>query len=200
MTPKVKPLVRAIVVVLLIGLIPYGVAGSAAPRPHCGIRWGSSTKSNPDPRPPDTLPVSTIVRVLAGRNACFDRLAIDLAGADTVHWTVAYGDFSDPFYDPVRPRGGAILRIGLEQASLATYRPRNPTNVVNLARFRTLRQASIVGRGEAARPGNPYPYPEYVPEYVIIGLGVRARLPFRVFYLDDGPTRGRLVVDVAHRW
>jgi hypothetical protein len=28
-----------------------------------------------------------------------------------------------------------------------------------------------------------------------IGLGVRARLPFRVFTLPD-----RIVVDVAHRW
>ena len=33
-----------------------------------------------------------------------------------------------------------------------------------------------------------------------IGLGVRARLPFRVFVLD-GPGEGsRLVIDVAHRW
>ena len=32
-----------------------------------------------------------------------------------------------------------------------------------------------------------------------MGLGVRARLPFRVFTLDDG-TASRLVIDVAHRW
>ena len=36
--------------------------------------------------------------------------------------------------------------------------------------------------------------------YTSIGLGVRARLPFRVFMLDGPGTSSRLVVDVAHRW
>ena len=31
------------------------------------------------------------------------------------------------------------------------------------------------------------------------GVGVRARLPFRVFVLD-GPGGSRVVLDVAHRW
>ena len=34
-----------------------------------------------------------------------------------------------------------------------------------------------------------------------VGLGVRARLPFRVFTPNDTATRtSRLVIDVAHRW
>ena len=36
-----------------------------------------------------------------------------------------------------------------------------------------------------------------------LGIGTRARLPFRVFMLLDDPDAGlatRLVVDVAHRW
>ena len=33
-----------------------------------------------------------------------------------------------------------------------------------------------------------------------LGLGVRARLPFRVFLLDGPGTGSRMVVDVAHRW
>jgi hypothetical protein len=32
------------------------------------------------------------------------------------------------------------------------------------------------------------------------GLGVRARLPFRVFQLDGPGDHTRLVVDVGHRW
>ena len=36
--------------------------------------------------------------------------------------------------------------------------------------------------------------------YSSIGLGVRARLPFRVFTLDGPGGGSRLVVDVAHRW
>jgi hypothetical protein len=39
--------------------------------------------------------------------------------------------------------------------------------------------------------------------YTILGLGTRARLPFRVMVLAAAPGTGqgaRLVVDVAHRW
>jgi hypothetical protein len=33
-----------------------------------------------------------------------------------------------------------------------------------------------------------------------IGLGVRAKLPFRVFTLNGPDGHSRLVIDVAHRW
>jgi hypothetical protein len=33
-----------------------------------------------------------------------------------------------------------------------------------------------------------------------LGLGVRARLPFRVFTLDGPGSMSRLVIDVAHHW
>jgi hypothetical protein len=33
-----------------------------------------------------------------------------------------------------------------------------------------------------------------------LGLGVRARLPFRAFVLPGPGSGSRLVVDVAHRW
>ena len=36
--------------------------------------------------------------------------------------------------------------------------------------------------------------------YSSLGLGVRARLPFRVFALDGPDAGSRLVVDVAHFW
>ncbi len=36
--------------------------------------------------------------------------------------------------------------------------------------------------------------------YSTIGLGVRAKLPYRVFLLDGPGDQRRLVVDVAHRW
>ena len=32
------------------------------------------------------------------------------------------------------------------------------------------------------------------------GVGVRARLPFRVFTLAGPGTRSRIVLDMAHRW
>ncbi|BAS14136.1 conserved hypothetical protein [Arthrobacter sp. Hiyo8] len=36
--------------------------------------------------------------------------------------------------------------------------------------------------------------------YTSLGLGVRARLPFRVFTLAGPGTGSRLVIDVAHMW
>jgi hypothetical protein len=33
-----------------------------------------------------------------------------------------------------------------------------------------------------------------------LGLGVRGRLPFRVFTLDGPGAGSRIVIDVAHRW
>ena len=36
--------------------------------------------------------------------------------------------------------------------------------------------------------------------YTTFGVGVRARLPFRVLTLTGPCTRSRIVIDVAHRW
>ncbi len=51
--------------------------------------------------------------------------------------------------------------------------------------YRTFRQVRYVESFEAV---------------TVFGLGVRARLPFRVFTLDGPDGGSRLVVDVAHRW
>ena len=66
-----------------------------------------------------------------------------------------------------------------------TYSPANPLELRNVAGYRTFRQVVSAGTYEG---------------YTSIGLGVRARLPFRVFVLDGPGTSSRLVVDVAHRW
>jgi hypothetical protein len=88
-------------------------------------------------------------------------------------------------------RGGAFLQIGLRNPSydintgVSTFTPPNPDELVNVAGWRTFRQVADGGSFEG---------------YTTIGLGVRARLPFRAFTLA-GPGRGsRLVIDVAHRW
>jgi hypothetical protein len=51
--------------------------------------------------------------------------------------------------------------------------------------FRTFRQVAFLGTFEG---------------YTTIGLGVRARLPFRVFVLPGPGSGSRVVIDVAHRW
>jgi hypothetical protein len=82
-------------------------------------------------------------------------------------------------------RGGAKLSITLpvsayNDAGEDTYNFANRRELVNVSGYRTFRQVAWAGSFEATTS---------------VGLGLRARLPFRVFTLP-----GRLVVDVAHNW
>lgn len=58
-------------------------------------------------------------------------------------------------------------------------------DVVDVDGYRTFRQVAYAGSFEGQ---------------TTLGLGVRARLPFRVFLLDGPGDGSRMVVDVAHRW
>jgi len=58
-------------------------------------------------------------------------------------------------------------------------------DIVDVSRYRTFRQIGWGGSFEGQ---------------TTIGLGVRARLPFRVLVLNGPGSGSRLVVDVAHRW
>ncbi len=61
----------------------------------------------------------------------------------------------------------------------------SPGNLVDTSGYRTFRQVGWGGSFEG---------------YTTLGLGVRARLPFRVAVLPGPGTGSRLVIDVAHRW
>lgn len=63
--------------------------------------------------------------------------------------------------------------------------PAQPAELVNVSGWRTFRQAAL---------GDSYG------GTTTIGLGVRARLPFRVFTLAGPGEHSRLVIDVAHKW
>ena len=56
---------------------------------------------------------------------------------------------------------------------------------MNVSGFDTFRQVASGGSFEG---------------YTTVGLGVRARLPFRTFVLPGPGAGSRLVIDVAHRW
>jgi hypothetical protein len=56
---------------------------------------------------------------------------------------------------------------------------------VNVTGYSTFRQVAWAGTFEGQ---------------TTVGLGVRARLPFRVFTLAGPGSGSRLVIDVAHRW
>ena len=89
--------------------------------------------------------------------------------------------------DRERSTQGAIDAIHAHgsDAQKATYLPKNRKEVVDVTGYRTFSQVAWAGSFEGQ---------------TTIGLGVRARLPYRVFVLDGPGNRTRLVVDVAHRW
>jgi hypothetical protein len=87
-------------------------------------------------------------------------------------------------------RGGARLQIAVHDPAYTatgkpTYSPSNPRELRDVSGYRTFRQVVWAGSFEG---------------YSAVGLGVRARLPFRVFVLAGPGTDSRLVIDVAHRW
>ena len=181
---------RIAVLALVAGLV--GAIGLTAPAahahaPYCGIRWGSLEKSA------DSTEVALLTNVRAGRHACFDRLVLDYAEDADGHQVRYVSAIRGVMLDrPVDLRGGALLEIvvqtpyGEDSPAFSTgYSPRNARELVNVSGWRTFRQVSLAEVHESQ---------------VTLGLGVRARLPFRVFTLDGPGDGSRIVIDVAHRW
>lgn len=186
-----RKLLRLATVALTAATAVVVAAAPASAAPYCGLAWGSlpETSSAPD--------TDMVNGVRAGRHACFDRLVVDLGGQDTTFgsYEVRYVTqvHEDGSGDAVPVRGAADLQVVLRAPAYdrygnATYRPANPREVVDVAGWTTFRQVAWAGSYEGS---------------TTLALGVRARLPFRVFVLPgtaqsgDGP---RLVVDVAHAW
>lgn len=184
-----KKLFNALALCVVVAGLAMIVPAAAQAAPYCEITWGSLPKDAsivvPDPRAPGSL-----TNVRAGRHGCYDRLVMDVDGgaAGSVRYVAAVT--ADGSGDVVNLRGGAFLEIVLRNPAYdldyrPTFTPTNPNELVNVTGWRTFRQVAYGGSFEG---------------YTTIGLGVRARLPFRVFTLA-GPGRGsRLVIDVAHRW
>jgi hypothetical protein len=124
--------------------------------------------------------------VRSGRHDCYDRLVIDVAGAAPgYHVSYVPGVYTVGAGFPVPLVGGAYLQVVVGAPSydgnnVPTYRPADRRHLVNVTGYTTFRQVADAGSWEGE---------------TLIGLGVRARLPFRVLQLP-----GRLVIDVAHHW
>jgi hypothetical protein len=170
-------LVAALTAALLPGA---AVASSELAARSCGITWGSTGKSaNP-------VAEGDLVALRAGRHACFDRLVFDVRGTASGYWVSYVNTMTEDGTGNVVPlRGGAKLSIAVQAPSYddsgrATYSPVNRRELVPVAGYSTFRQVAWAGSFEGS---------------TTVGLGVRARLPFRVLTLPD-----RFVVDVAHKW
>ena len=166
-------------------------AANAAAAPYCGITWGSLAKSSPD------MTRGPIVGARVGKHDCFDRLVIDLGGKPAPGYFAQYidGFYNQDTGERVPVAGGAILKVRvLAPGHDAYYRPTVPwrfgTHIVTPEQF----SASGFPTFRDLVYGATY---EGETDFV---LGVRARLPFRVFKLDGPGGGSRLVVDVAHRW
>jgi hypothetical protein len=181
-------LVLAVSALAALGVVTPAPASAS---PYCGITWGSQ------PKTADAGDREMVNDVRAGRHACFDRLVVDVGGEDTT-----FGSYSVRYVPVVRQdgsgnavpvRGAADLEVvvhapAYDEQGRPTFRPADPREVVSVGRYTTFRQVAWAGSFEGS---------------TTLALGVRARLPFRVFGVagtpnsDDTP---RLVIDVAHRW
>jgi hypothetical protein len=178
--------VRLLVLALIAAVAAVVLPATAQAAPYCGITWGSLAKQSPSF--PDPASSQALVNVRAGRQACYDRLVLDIPGAALQSWRVEYVPevTHDPRGDVIPLRGAADLRIVV--GANDSYTPANEQELCNVTGFTTFRQVAWAGSFEGLTS---------------IGLGVRARLPFRAFTLAGIPGSSygsRLVVDVAHRW
>ncbi|MEU1042929.1 hypothetical protein [Streptomyces sp. NPDC005907] len=167
--------------------VPAAAAGAATSRAAaCATAWGSGPKSGA------ATTSASLTDVRTGRHECFDRMVLDIPGGGTsgLGYHVQYVDrlYQDGSGQYIPVGGGAVIEV---RAGAPSYDPETgsptypgqaaqPLPGVDLTGYKTFRDTRFAGSFEGDTQ---------------LGLGVRARLPFRVLQLDD-----RLVVDVAHTW
>ena len=163
---------------------------TAAPEPattaassvaSCPVGWGSLPKAG------SSTILRTIGQLRAGQHDCYDRLVIDLDGAP-VRYSVKYvSQFVNPNSGlPVALAGDGDIMITLYAAPAGfPWVNRPPITPSTYAGWKTFRDVKWASTFEGV---------------TTIGLGVRARLPMRVFTLTNTDGGARLVIDVAHHW
>ena len=172
----------ALAISTAIGVAPHTVgAGDAS----CAVVWGSLAKVDADmstgasgQHPSGSARVLRPHRVRHRRSRRRVRRA--LPGPRHPHCVRG----ADPL------RGGAFLEVIVrvpadDDNGQSTYPRAGRRHLVNVSGFSTFRQAAWAGSQEGV---------------TAVGLGVRARLPFRVFVLAGPGAGSRIVVDVAHHW
>jgi hypothetical protein len=157
---------------LVAGLLVTGTAQAAA----CPTGWGST------PEAVATMGTGELDTVRAGRDVCWDRVVLDIDGpaagyrAEYVAAVTVDGSGA-----PVTVPGGARIQLVANHPSFAP-RPIG-SSMASTAGFDTVKSVIYAGSFEGQ---------------TTIGVGTRARLPFRVFTLAGG--HGRVVLDVARTW
>ncbi|MEV6942184.1 hypothetical protein AB0N07_09295 [Streptomyces sp. NPDC051172] len=152
----------------------------------CPTGWGSLAKTR---AASTTKPVRN---VRTGRHTCYDRMVIDIPGAgrNSLGYSVKYVSrlHQDGSGRLINVGGRAVLEIRVHapgfdpHTGAPTYPARagRPLPGVDVTGYRAFRDTRFAGSFEGD---------------TLLGLGLRARLPFRVLRTD-----GHVVVDVAHTW
>jgi hypothetical protein len=183
-----RTLRHLLTVLLAVTAVALPVVAATAPTPvpvaatSCDTPWGSTgERVDAQGRPPLTA-------VRTGRHDCFDRVVFDLGGP-AAGYRVEYVDevTQDGSGTVVDVPGGARLLVAVhhpayDDTGTPTIVP-PPTAgrpVADVGGYDTLRSVVYAGSFEGS---------------TTFGVGVRARLPFRVFVEGS-----KVVVDVAHRW
>jgi hypothetical protein len=170
-----------LVLVLLLTVGTVGLApdaAGAAPEATCSFTWGSTDKV----AGPATSTGSPVRNVRTGRHECYDRLVVDLGGPASGYSVRYVRRFRGQASNNVIPLpAGARIEI-IVKAPVGSYGgvTGQPLPGVTVAGYDTFRSTRF---GEAFEGTTQ------------LGLGVRARLPFRVLKIGD-----RVVIDVAHHW
>jgi hypothetical protein len=180
----VKSLRKAFVILTIAALSAVAVPATATAT-SCSTVWGSLPKTAAGSTE------STLATVRAGRHECFDRLVFDVKGpAPAAQAKYVDNVFRAGAGHLVPLRGGAKLEITLLVQEFNTdgswaFQPPNSEELAKVIGYRTFRQVSDAGSTYGA---------------AFIGLGVRARLPYRIFTLAGPGSGSRVVLDVAHHW
>jgi hypothetical protein len=157
-----------------------GTSHATARRAACDELWGSK------PKDAGVMVQTKIRSVRAGQHTCFDRFVVALGKGDRPGYRVRYVKriIQDPSGRVIRLKGKAKLRI----AVLAPVRDGFPVgshHLVDVSGFAAFRQIACAGSFEGITS---------------FGIGVRARLPFRVLRIKKTDGTWVVAVDVAHHW
>ncbi|MHB9863676.1 AMIN-like domain-containing (lipo)protein [Streptomyces sp. YIM S03343] len=150
----------------------------------CETGWGSMAKSEPG----SLAMTGDLANVRTGRHTCYDRMVFDIPGMTTadpaMYWVQYVPGFAHvPSQTGIPVKGGAIIEVEITAPVDQSQYPvelADPLPGLDFSGYQTFRDAKFGGYYDGATH---------------IGLGVRAKLPFRVLVLPD-----RVVVDVAHTW
>lgn len=169
-------MLKRLLIVLSILIVSVLAIPTVASADTCPTGWGSLPKDS------SAMGTGEVDTLRTGQHECYDRVVIDIDGPPA-GYHVAYVDqvLSDPKGDVVSTPGGAKLQFTVRHPNL--HGTKVGTKVANVTGYRTLRSVVYAGSFEGL---------------TTYGVGVRSRVPFRVFTIPGG--HGRIVLDVAHHW